>query len=126
MRVIRLKIIGANRDVRCACRNFQFSSKEGKGIALKRRGKKIKFSAIRLQDGSYLLNGNYSISWSGEYKAAGTTFVYLRQGPQNLESFSAAGPLKEPIAVMVSIVIRRVIPAKRFKRLISALQTNNK
>ncbi|XP_011333110.2 thrombospondin type-1 domain-containing protein 4 isoform X2 [Ooceraea biroi] len=75
------------------------------------------YLAIRLQDGSYLLNGNYSINWSGEYKAAGTTFVYLRQGPQNLESFSAAGPLQEPIAVMVlyqepnpGIVYRYVIP----------------
>lgn len=61
-----------------------------------------KFAAIRLQDGSYLLNGNYTINWSGEYKAAGTTFIYLRQGSQNLESFSAAGPLQEPIDVMVS------------------------
>lgn len=75
------------------------------------------YLAIRLQDGSYLLNGNYSINWSGEYKAAGTTFVYLRQGSQNLESFSAAGPLQEPIAVMVlyqepnpGIVYRYVIP----------------
>lgn len=64
-----------------------------------------KFAAIRLQDGSYLLNGNYTINWSGEYKAAGTTFIYLRQGSQNLESFSAAGPLQEPIDVMVSYMI---------------------
>lgn len=59
------------------------------------------YLAIRLQDGSYLLNGNYSINWSGEYQAAGTTFTYLRQSPQNLESFSAPGPLTEPIDVMV-------------------------
>ncbi|XP_032689161.1 thrombospondin type-1 domain-containing protein 4-like [Odontomachus brunneus] len=75
------------------------------------------YLAIRLQNGSYLLNGNYNINWSGEYKAAGTTFVYLRQGPHNLESFSAAGPLQEPIDVMVlyqepnpGIVYRYVIP----------------
>ncbi|KAL6438930.1 hypothetical protein ACFW04_003758 [Cataglyphis niger] len=75
------------------------------------------YLAIRLQDGSYLLNGNWSINWSGEYKAAGTTFIYLRQGSQNLESFSAAGPLQEPIDVMVlyqepnpGIVYRYVIP----------------
>lgn len=59
------------------------------------------YLAIRLQDGSYLLNGNNFINWSGEYKGAGTTFVYRRQSPQNLESFSAAGPLQEPIDVMV-------------------------
>ncbi|CAL1673288.1 unnamed protein product [Lasius platythorax] len=75
------------------------------------------YLAIRLHDGSYLLNGNYTINWSGEYKAAGTTFIYLRQGSQNLESFSAAGPLQEPIDVMVlyqepnpGIVYRYVIP----------------
>jgi len=54
-----------------------------------------------LQDGSYLLNGNNFINWSGEYKGAGTTFVYRRQSPQNLESFSAAGPLQESIDIMV-------------------------
>ncbi|XP_054005610.1 thrombospondin type-1 domain-containing protein 4-like [Hylaeus anthracinus] len=75
------------------------------------------YLAIKLQDGSYLFNGNYSINLSGKYQAAGTTFVYLRQGPQNLESFSATGPLQEPIDVMVlyqepnpGIVYRYVIP----------------
>ncbi|XP_012540115.2 thrombospondin type-1 domain-containing protein 4 [Monomorium pharaonis] len=59
------------------------------------------YLAIRLQDGSYLLNGDNLINWSGEYNGAGTTFVYRRQGPQNLESFSAVGPLQESIDVMV-------------------------
>ncbi|KAI4483027.1 hypothetical protein M0804_008082 [Polistes exclamans] len=75
------------------------------------------YLAIRLQNGSYLFNGNYSINWSGEYNAAGTTFVYIRQSPQNLESFSATGPLHEPIDVMVlyqepnpGIVYRYIIP----------------
>ncbi|XP_015181428.1 PREDICTED: ADAMTS-like protein 4 isoform X2 [Polistes dominula] len=75
------------------------------------------YLAIRLQNGSYLLNGNYSINWSGEYNAAGTTFLYIRQSQQNLESFSAAGPLHEPIDVMVlyqepnpGIVYRYIIP----------------
>nr|XP_050850774.1 thrombospondin type-1 domain-containing protein 4-like isoform X2 [Vespula vulgaris]XP_050850775.1 thrombospondin type-1 domain-containing protein 4-like isoform X2 [Vespula vulgaris]XP_050850776.1 thrombospondin type-1 domain-containing protein 4-like isoform X2 [Vespula vulgaris]XP_050850777.1 thrombospondin type-1 domain-containing protein 4-like isoform X2 [Vespula vulgaris]XP_050850778.1 thrombospondin type-1 domain-containing protein 4-like isoform X2 [Vespula vulgaris]XP_050850779.1 len=75
------------------------------------------YLAIRLQNGSYLLNGNYSINWSGEYNAAGTTFSYIRQSSQNLESFSAAGPLHEPIDVMVlyqepnpGIVYRYIIP----------------
>lgn len=60
------------------------------------------FLAVKLQDGSYLFNGNYSISLSGKYQAAGTTFVYFRQSSQNLESFSAIGPLEEPIDVMVN------------------------
>ncbi|KAI4496138.1 hypothetical protein M0802_008005 [Mischocyttarus mexicanus] len=75
------------------------------------------YLAIRLQNGSYLLNGNYSINWSGEYNAAGTTFLYIRQSSQNLESFSSTGPLHEPIDVMVlyqepnpGIVYRYIIP----------------
>ncbi|KAK9305288.1 hypothetical protein QLX08_003643 [Tetragonisca angustula] len=75
------------------------------------------YLAVKLQDGSYLFNGNYSISLSGKYQAAGTTFVYLRQSSQNLESFSATGPLEEPIDIMVlyqepnpGIVYRYIIP----------------
>ncbi|XP_015585741.1 thrombospondin type-1 domain-containing protein 4 isoform X2 [Cephus cinctus] len=75
------------------------------------------YLAIRLRDGSFLINGNYNINWSGEYEAAGTTFVYLRQSSQHLESFAAAGPLTEPIDVMVlyqepnpGIVYRYVMP----------------
>ncbi|XP_017764298.1 PREDICTED: thrombospondin type-1 domain-containing protein 4-like [Eufriesea mexicana] len=75
------------------------------------------YLAVKLQDGSYLFNGNYSISLSGKYQAAGSTFVYLRQSSQNLESFSAVGPLQEPIDVMVlyqepnpGIVYRYIIP----------------
>lgn len=60
------------------------------------------FLAVKLQDGSYIFNGNYSISLPGKYQAAGTSFVYVRQSPQNLESFSAIGPLEEPIDVMVN------------------------
>lgn len=75
------------------------------------------YLAVKLQDGSYVFNGNYSISLPGKYQAAGTSFVYVRQSPQNLESFSAIGPLEEPIDVMVlyqepnpGIVYRYVIP----------------
>ncbi|XP_023290468.1 thrombospondin type-1 domain-containing protein 4 isoform X2 [Orussus abietinus] len=75
------------------------------------------YLAIRLQDGTFLLNGNYNINLSGEYKAAGTTFVYIRQSPQHLESFAALGTLQEPIDVMVlyqepnpGIIYRYIIP----------------
>ncbi|XP_043279852.1 thrombospondin type-1 domain-containing protein 4-like [Venturia canescens] len=59
------------------------------------------YLAVRLRDGKFLLNGNYSINWSGFYKAAGTNFVYHRQTSQQLESFTAIGPLLEPIDVML-------------------------
>ena len=75
------------------------------------------YLAIKLHDGSYLFNGNYSINLSGKYQAVGTTFNYIRQGSPNLESFSATGPLQEPIDVMVlyqepnpGIVYRYIIP----------------
>ncbi|XP_066592794.1 ADAMTS-like protein 4 [Prorops nasuta] len=80
------------------------------------------YLAIRLQNGTYLLNGNYNINWSGEYKAVGTTFLYFRQNSQNLESFSAIGPLLEPIDVMVlyqepnpGIVYRYYITSKNIE-----------
>ncbi|CAK9800402.1 Thrombospondin type-1 domain-containing protein 4 [Anthophora plagiata] len=75
------------------------------------------YLAVKLQDGTYIFNGNYTINFSGKYQAAGTTFVYFRQSSQNLESFSAVGPLQESIDVMVlyqepnpGIVYRYIIP----------------
>ncbi|XP_044006634.1 thrombospondin type-1 domain-containing protein 4-like isoform X2 [Aphidius gifuensis] len=59
------------------------------------------YLAIRLEDGNFLLNGNYSINWSGVYKAVGTSFVYHRQTHQQLESIGAIGPIQQSIDIMV-------------------------
>ena len=57
------------------------------------------FLAVKNEKGHYFFNGHWVIQWSGDYKAAGTVIHYEREG--NLESFSATGPLKEPLHIMV-------------------------
>jgi len=58
------------------------------------------FLAVKNEKGHYYFNGHWVIQWSGDYKAAGTIIHYERNG--NLETFSAPGPLKEPLHIMVS------------------------
>jgi len=57
--------------------------------------------ALRRNDGSYILNGNWAISWPGEYEGAGSKFHYIRQDSKSLESIDAVGPLTEPIDLLV-------------------------
>lgn len=59
------------------------------------------FSALKTTNGSFIINGNFAISWSGEYEAAGTKFLYRRQGGSLVESISAPGPLLQSVDVMV-------------------------
>jgi len=49
-----------------------------------------------------VLNGNWAIQWSGEYSAAGSSFVYRRQDAATPELITAVGPLQEPIDLMVT------------------------
>ncbi|XP_071091239.1 A disintegrin and metalloproteinase with thrombospondin motifs 12-like [Haliotis cracherodii] len=57
------------------------------------------FLALKDQQGKYFLNGHWFIQWSGDYEAAGTIIQYRRHG--NKEHFKAAGPLKEPLHIML-------------------------
>ena len=66
-------------------------------------------AALRRPDGTFVFNGNWAISWSGDYEAAGTTFTYRRQDAATPELISAQGPLAEPIDIMV----RRLIACNR-------------
>lgn len=50
----------------------------------------------------YFLNGGWTIQWSGEYKAAGTVFTYLRTG--HLEHLASPGPTTEPLWIQVRIL----------------------
>ncbi|XP_075216571.1 thrombospondin type 1 domain containing lonely heart isoform X2 [Lycorma delicatula] len=56
------------------------------------------YFALRRNDGSFILNGNWAINWSGEYDAAGTKFIYRRDSS---ESITASGPLLEPVDLML-------------------------
>ncbi len=57
--------------------------------------------ALRKNDGTYILNGNWAISWPGEYEGAGARFQYTRQDTRSLESIEASGPLNEPVDLLV-------------------------
>ncbi|RZF38996.1 hypothetical protein LSTR_LSTR003739 [Laodelphax striatellus] len=56
------------------------------------------YLALRRIDGTYVLNGNWAINWSGDYEAVGTKFAYRRDAG---ESIAAPGPLEEPIDLML-------------------------
>lgn len=47
------------------------------------------------------MNGNWAVSWPGEYQGAGSKFHYVRQNGKSLESIEARGPLTEPIDLLV-------------------------
>uniref|UniRef100_A0A8D0HHW1 ADAM metallopeptidase with thrombospondin type 1 motif 12 n=1 Tax=Sphenodon punctatus TaxID=8508 RepID=A0A8D0HHW1_SPHPU len=54
------------------------------------------FLAVRSKDpAKYYLNGGFIIQWNGDYKVAGTTFQYERQG--DLENLTALGPTNESV-----------------------------
>ncbi|CAL8069311.1 unnamed protein product [Orchesella dallaii] len=57
--------------------------------------------ALRKKDGSFIFNGDWRLSWTGDYEGAGTTFHYARQDLKTLESILSLGPIQEPIDLMV-------------------------
>ncbi|CAH1796676.1 unnamed protein product, partial [Owenia fusiformis] len=57
------------------------------------------FLAIMNSKGKFFLNGHWFIQWSGDYKAAGTTVHYNRDG--NKETLNAEGPLTEPLHILL-------------------------
>lgn len=63
------------------------------------------FSALRRIDGTYVLNGNWAINWSGDFNAGGTPFSYTRDDDSHVESIFSPGPLLEPLDLMVTVII---------------------
>lgn len=58
------------------------------------------FLALRSNDPEkYFLNGDWTIQWTGDYKAAGTVFTYDRTGHQ--ENLTSPGPTMEPVWIQV-------------------------
>ncbi|XP_043279992.1 ADAMTS-like protein 4 isoform X2 [Venturia canescens] len=60
------------------------------------------YLALRTENGSYVLNGPWSVSPSGTYKAAGTSITYQRGDRTRMESILAAGPLNESLKLEIS------------------------
>ncbi|XP_032776251.1 ADAMTS-like protein 5 isoform X3 [Strigops habroptila] len=57
-------------------------------------------TALMTSDGRYVLNGDWSIAWPGQYEVAGTHLQYTRT-PDGTESLEAPGPTNEDLQVMV-------------------------
>lgn len=65
----------------------------------------VHFLALRHLNGSYILNGNWAINWSGSYEAVGTVFDYRQDdGTLEVERLLAKGPTSESVDMMVSLV----------------------
>jgi len=81
------------------------------------------YFALRRADGSYVLNGNWAIQWSGEYSAGGSSFTYRRQDAASAELVTSAGPLQEPIDLMV--VTQQVNPGIKYEYMLPVGVANN-
>ncbi|XP_054711057.1 A disintegrin and metalloproteinase with thrombospondin motifs 7-like [Uloborus diversus] len=57
------------------------------------------YLAVQGESGEFYLNGRWFIQWSGEYKAAGTTLYYQRDGEK--ESLHIPGPTKENLRILL-------------------------
>lgn len=57
------------------------------------------YIALKLVNGSYIINGEFAVSTSGSYEAAGARFIYRRIASQDY--VYAHGPLLQPIDIMV-------------------------
>ncbi|XP_072166792.1 ADAMTS-like protein 5 [Diadema setosum] len=72
----------------------------------------LNYIALEDEENNFILNGDWSISWPGDYQAAGTSFRYER-GSNGLENVVAAGPLDKPVNVL--IIFRERNPGVEFE-----------
>ncbi|CAG5049254.1 unnamed protein product [Parnassius apollo] len=57
------------------------------------------YIALRVTNGSYIMNGEFAVSAPGTYEAAGTRFIYSRTA--GLDNVFAMGPIHHSIDIMV-------------------------
>ncbi|XP_053614629.1 thrombospondin type-1 domain-containing protein 4-like [Plodia interpunctella] len=57
------------------------------------------YIALKVTNGSYIMNGEFAVSAPGTYEAAGARFVYTRM--TGLDNVFALGPLHNPIDIMI-------------------------
>lgn len=57
--------------------------------------------ALKISNGTYIVNGEFAISAPGTYDAVGARFTYTRV--LGLDSIFAHGPIHYPIDIMVSL-----------------------
>ncbi|KAF7989616.1 hypothetical protein HCN44_008290 [Aphidius gifuensis] len=81
------------------------------------------FLALKAENGSYILNGPYSVSPSGIYKVAGTVFTYQRGDKYRMECVIAAGPLNESISL--EILYHEMNPGVLYKYMLPTNDLND-
>nr|XP_053639191.1 thrombospondin type-1 domain-containing protein 4-like isoform X2 [Cherax quadricarinatus] len=59
------------------------------------------YLALRHQGGEFFVNGNWAVNASGNYHSDGTTFTYQRPEHFQGDKVTAAGPLHQPVDVML-------------------------
>ncbi|XP_073953760.1 ADAMTS-like protein 4 [Choristoneura fumiferana] len=57
------------------------------------------YIALKITNGSYIMNGEFAVSAPGTYEAAGARFLYSR--PAGLDAVFAHGPIQHPIDIMI-------------------------
>lgn len=57
------------------------------------------YIALKVTNGSYIMNGEFAVSAPGTYEAAGARFVYTRNG--GLDSVFVNGPIHQPVDIMI-------------------------
>ncbi|KAJ8916379.1 hypothetical protein NQ315_005077 [Exocentrus adspersus] len=57
--------------------------------------------ALKISNGSYIMNGDWKFSNSRVFQGAGTKFIYVRQDDNSLETITSLGPLANSVDIMV-------------------------
>lgn len=57
------------------------------------------YIALKITNGSYIVNGEFAVSFPGTYEAAGARFLYTRAN--GLDAIFALGPLHQPVDIML-------------------------
>ncbi|XP_050422411.1 thrombospondin type-1 domain-containing protein 4-like isoform X2 [Adelges cooleyi] len=57
--------------------------------------------ALKHTSGNYILNGNWSNNWPGDYAGAGTVFTYRKENGNYGEAVFAPGPLTESVDLIL-------------------------
>lgn len=64
------------------------------------------FTALKHTVGPYILNGNWTNSWPGDYEGAGTVFTYRKENGNFGEDVYAPGPLTESVDLIVITIFQ--------------------
>ncbi|CAB3228800.1 unnamed protein product [Arctia plantaginis] len=57
------------------------------------------YIALKVSNGSYIMNGEFAVSAAGTYEAAGARFIYTREAGQ--DHVFVHGPIHQPIDIMI-------------------------